>query len=229
VTGIDVVIPAFNAAAYIAEAIASAQSQTLAPDRIIVVDDGSADTTAEVATAAGALVIRQANRGISGARNTGVAASHAPWLAFLDADDRWSPQKLERQRAALEGRTKALSLCHLSCFASPELPEDERAALEAKHPARIAGWLASALFLSRASFDAVGGFAEDLPVAETIDWFNRAKLAGLEAIVLDETLVSRRLHRHNTTRGEASQKRGYALAAKRHLDRLRAARSATTP
>ncbi|HEX8070574.1 MAG TPA: glycosyltransferase [Pyrinomonadaceae bacterium] len=98
---ITVIIPAFNAAAFIAEAVAQVRAQTLPVAELLVVDDGSTDRTAELAAAAGARVICQANAGPSAARNAGLRAATQPWVAFLDADDLWRADKLERQWAAL--------------------------------------------------------------------------------------------------------------------------------
>lgn len=94
---IATVIPAYNAAGTIAKAIASAQDQQRPPDEIIVVDDGSTDDTAAVAAATGVRVIRQANGGPASARNAGIDSTSAEWIAFLDADDSWRPEKLARQ------------------------------------------------------------------------------------------------------------------------------------
>src|SRR6185312_11793255 len=97
---ISVVIPAYNAAAYVGDALASIAAQTCRPAEVIVVDDGSADDTAAIAAAAGAIVIRQPNGGASAARNAGVARARSQWIAFLDADDRWLPEYVERVAAA---------------------------------------------------------------------------------------------------------------------------------
>jgi glycosyltransferase involved in cell wall biosynthesis len=97
---ISVVIPAYNSESFIAAAIASVQAQTRHPAEIVVIDDGSTDATAARAIAAGARVVVQANQGPSAARNTGIREARQPWIAFLDADDAWTPDKLERQWAA---------------------------------------------------------------------------------------------------------------------------------
>ncbi len=96
---ISVIIPAYNAADTIGAAIASVFAQTVAPFEIIVVDDGSKDDTAAVAGkfGAGVRVIRQANGGPAAARNRAAKEAGGAWLALLDADDSWLPQKLERQ------------------------------------------------------------------------------------------------------------------------------------
>lgn len=98
---VSVVIPAYNAAAYVVEAVQSALAQTLTPYEIIVVDDGSTDDTAAKVRDLPVQLIHQANAGVAKARNAGVAAATGDAIAFLDADDVWHPRKLELQTAAL--------------------------------------------------------------------------------------------------------------------------------
>jgi len=102
---VSVVIPAYNVEKYIARAIDSVLAQTRRADEIIVVDDGSTDGTAGVVGQYGSQVkyiIHQANMGLSAARNTGIIAATSQWIAFLDGDDRWLPEKLQQQLALLE-------------------------------------------------------------------------------------------------------------------------------
>lgn len=96
VGGVSVVIPAYNYARFVGDAIESAERQSLPPAEIIVVDDGSTDDTPAVLAAFGdrIRVIRQDNAGLSAARNTGIRAAAHPWVAFLDADDTWEPDFL---------------------------------------------------------------------------------------------------------------------------------------
>src|SRR5690348_3025712 len=98
---ISVIIPAYNAANCIQRAIDSALAQTLPPREVIVVDDGSTDETPRLVVSYGERVhlIQQSNAGPGAARNRAVRASRGEWLAMLDADDSWLPQKLERQLA----------------------------------------------------------------------------------------------------------------------------------
>ena len=100
---VDVVLPGYNGRDVIRGAIDSALAQGVHL-RVIVVDDGSKDDTGAIARAYGppVHVITQANRGVSGARNTGLAAARAPYVALLDQDDVWAPGKLARQLALLE-------------------------------------------------------------------------------------------------------------------------------
>lgn len=100
---VSVVIPAYNNGKYIARAIESVLAQIVPADEIIVVDDGSTDDTAQTARSFGDRIvfIQQANAGASAARNTGIQRAKGEWIAFLDGDDEWLPQKLEQQTMLL--------------------------------------------------------------------------------------------------------------------------------
>lgn len=104
VPAVSVVIPAYNRVHCVAAAVESVFTQTFRDFEIIAVDDGSSDGTHEVLRSFGDRIrlIRQENHGVSSARNTGVRVARGKWIAFLDSDDRWHPDKLERQIAALE-------------------------------------------------------------------------------------------------------------------------------
>jgi len=93
---VSVVIPAYNIGELVSRAIDSVLAQTHQPDEIIVVDDGSADDTADVIKSYGPKVIYiyQENLGLAGARNTGIKAATSQWIAFLDGDDEWLPDNL---------------------------------------------------------------------------------------------------------------------------------------
>jgi len=98
---VTVVIPAWNRAREVGEAVASVRAQRRQPAEILVVDDGSTDDTAGAAERAGARVLRQANQGVSAARNAGIRAAGQDWIALLDSDDLWEPDRLSRQWEAL--------------------------------------------------------------------------------------------------------------------------------
>ena len=101
---VSVIIPAYNAGEFLARALDSVIAQTRSADEIIVVDDGSADDTGMVAKGYGAQVkyIYQENAGASAARNAGIKAAQHEWIAFLDGDDEWLPEKLQLQMALLQ-------------------------------------------------------------------------------------------------------------------------------
>ncbi|MBL8753878.1 MAG: glycosyltransferase family 2 protein [Planctomycetes bacterium] len=106
---VTVVVPAYNAARWLPTALDSVQQQTALPTAVVVVDDGSDDDTAAIAMRAGALLLRQDRRGPGAARNRGIAAAATEFVAFLDADDWYTPDKLERSVGELE-RLKAAAL-----------------------------------------------------------------------------------------------------------------------
>ncbi|MBR8835694.1 MAG: glycosyltransferase [Stigonema ocellatum SAG 48.90 = DSM 106950] len=97
---VSIVIPAYNAIAYLPEAVDSVLQQTFTDFEVLIVDDGSSDGTVEWAnqmTDPRVRVISQTNQGSSGARNTGITAAKGEYIALLDADDLWEPTKLEKQ------------------------------------------------------------------------------------------------------------------------------------
>ena len=100
---VSVVVPAYNRAQLLDAALQSVRDQTVAPEEVIVVDDGSeGDEVSTVARRHGVRLLRQDNGGVSAARNVGLAAARCPWVAFLDADDLWLPRKLELQYGILK-------------------------------------------------------------------------------------------------------------------------------
>jgi glycosyltransferase involved in cell wall biosynthesis len=101
---ISVVIPTFNRGHIVARAIKSVLQQTFKPLEIIVVDDGSTDNTTEVLKSYDAKIkiIHQKNRGVSAARNAGITMASAEWIALLDSDDEWLPDKLSNHKIFLE-------------------------------------------------------------------------------------------------------------------------------
>jgi glycosyltransferase involved in cell wall biosynthesis len=172
---ISVVIPGYNAEQYIRAAIESCLSQTYPPHEIVVVDDGSTDGTAAVAESfpAPVRVIRlPKNVGVAAARNRGVQATTGDWLAFLDADDWFLPEKLERQRrCVLENEHAVLAYTgwRIISFDGVEYPGRFKPP-EALLPLlrfRCTLHLTSVL-LRRDVFDSVGGFNPSLIGTE--DW-----------------------------------------------------------
>ena len=224
---VSVIIPAFNAAAHLGEALHSVLAQSVRPSQVIVVDDGSSDDTSAVGHAFGAPVevLRIEHGGIGAARNAGLAVATGDFIALLDADDLWEPRKLELQLGALE-RDPGLAgiFCGVTQFVSSELSEAERTKLTVD-AASMPGFLPSALLLRRDAYERVGPFATGLRVGEFIDWHARAIDAGLRFAMLDEVLVRRRIHGANTGRIERDSRVDYLRVLKNSLDRRRAAAS----
>jgi glycosyltransferase involved in cell wall biosynthesis len=194
----SVVVPVFNGARFLAEALQSVTAQEIQPLELLVVDDGSTDESVGIAQAHGARVIRQERGGVARARNAAIAAATAPVLAFLDQDDVWHPAKLRLQIAVLEQRPDSVSLTFQDFFLEPPLtappawfarPE----LIGVSHP----GWVPSCMAVRRELFESVGFFNEGLAQASDLDWFARAKAMGVPVEILEQGLVRRRIHGAN--------------------------------
>ena len=222
---ISVMIGAYNAAPYIGEAIASVFAQSYRPLELIVVDDGSLDGTADVVRGFGEAVryAHQENAGNGAARNHAVRLASGGLFAFLDADDRFVPDKLERQWAALEADpTLDIVFGHVQEFASPELSEEQRAGVRQPTP-NPQPWPAPNLMLiKRGSYERVGPFSESVRVGVTVDWYARAVEAGLRSAMLPEVVLERRLHLTNNGLRERDSRGQYLHVLKAALDRRRA-------
>lgn len=213
------VIPAHNCERYVAAAIKSVLAQTKRVDDIIVVDDGSTDSTAAVLDRfAGRIrIIRQNRYGATRALNAGIALTSAEILTFLDADDLWLPQKNQRQYEALVAdRAVEAVFGAVQQFVSPELlRDDEPAPLQEPQP----GISKITLMIRRSAFDRIGLFDESMKVADFVEWYTRAAHAGLRTLALDEVVALRRLHGANigiVRRDEQAQE--VLISLKRLLD-----------
>jgi glycosyltransferase involved in cell wall biosynthesis len=213
----------YNQAHYVAEAIESVLSQRYQHLEVIVVDDGSDDGTGEVARRFAPPVVycHQANNGTSAARNKGVGMASGDYLAFLDADDVWTPGKLTRQLAAFATHPEMdMVLGYAQQFYSPELDEASRSRMFC--PAEpMPGLLISAALVKHEAFDRVGPFDTDLKLAENVDWILRAIDLGLKIGLLQDVVLRRRLHQNNKGISLSYRRGEYAQALKAALDRRR--------
>jgi glycosyltransferase involved in cell wall biosynthesis len=199
---ISVLIPAFNAARFLAAALESVAAQTLAAREAIVVDDGSTDGSAEVAARFPfARVFRQENRGASAARNRAAAEARGDHLAFLDADDLWKPEKLARQMAVLAARPEAgWVICRQEYLLDEGVPRPVWVPA-AEIAGNFVSWVPSATVVRRDCFARTGGFDETLRYGEDLEWLARARDAGFAGALVDDALFTRRVHRTNLMHG----------------------------
>ncbi len=222
---VSCIIPVYNGARFLAEAIGSIQAQTHQRIEIIVVDDGSTDGTAEVATGFGEGVryLWQENSGPVVARNRGIEASQGEYLAFLDSDDLWVPTRLEKQLTTLfDNPGTDVSVCLIQNFFMPGC--EPRTDLERNHPKNgpVPGYLSGGMLLGQVVFDRVGPFDPSLEHGDGAEWFLRARQCGVRDILVDEVLVRRRIHDRNMSRTEAAASRDEFLRLiKRSLDQRR--------
>lgn len=220
---VSAVIPAHNAERYLGEAIESALAQSAPPLEVIVVDDGSRDATGEVARAFPVRYLRQEHGGIGAARNRGLRAAAGDLVGFLDADDVWTPHKLELQRRAFAAHPAAEVVFGLvEHFLSPDL--DAQTARRLRCPPRPQpGHLAGAMLARRSVFDAVGPFRTDLRIGEFVDWITRAHDLVVGEVLQEEIVLRRRLHATNHSAVQRAHRNDLVQVIKESLDRRRAA------
>lgn len=216
---IEVVIPVYNGERFIVNALSSVIHQTLTPNRVIVVDDGSTDATyslvSEYAKTSPVEIklVRKENGGLSSARNAGIKEGTAPFIAFLDADDLWVKEKLEKQVAVFENailKNIGLVYCNYDVIdvAGVVHYKNYKAPLDIK---RMRGMVfqellernkiassGSGVLIKREVFDSIGLFDETLRWGE--DWDMWLRIAEkYEVDFVEEVLVHIRKHTENMT------------------------------
>jgi glycosyltransferase involved in cell wall biosynthesis len=199
---ISCVVPVYNGAEFLPEALDSILAQSMRPTEIIVIDDGSTDSTAEVAKAYSQHVTyqRQANAGPASARNRGIGLATGHFISFLDADDLWHPSKLQRQMRALESNPAAgMCITYLQNFWVEALSHERDRLRDHDFAKPMPGYVCQCLLARRSVFDTVGRFDETKRLGEDQDWYLRAARAGIEKEVVSEPLVYRRIHGKNMT------------------------------
>jgi glycosyltransferase involved in cell wall biosynthesis len=222
---VSTIVPVFNGAAYVGEALESLFAQTYQPIEIIVIDDGSTDATPAVLArfADRVRVVRQANAGPAAARNRGVQDAGGELISFLDADDLWHTDKLQRQAIFLADRPDVPGcVTHAQNFWISELRDEADQLRDHRIAKPLPGYLASTLVVRRAAFDLVGPFNVELGFGHSTDWFLRAAARGIIIAEIPAVLYYRRLHHTNRSRQLGAQSRDEFLhLVKAHLDRKR--------
>lgn len=222
---VSCIVPVFNGAQYLREAVDSILAQTHRPLEMIVVDDGSSDDTPTILASYGSQLrsLWQPNGGMTSARSRGIEAARGVFLSFLDADDRWHPEKLARQVSRFNARPE-LGACvtHVQNFWAAELRDEAQRFRHHRVAAPLPGYIAQALMVRRDVFERVGPFDPMWVHANELDWFLRAAERGILIELLPDVLTYRRIRRDSMSRldGEASRDE-HLLVIKRHLDRVR--------
>ncbi len=196
---VSVIIPTYNAAAFLPAALDSVTTQTRPPDEIIIVDDGSTDDTPKLlAGRPEVTVIRQDNAGPSAARNVGVAHATSDLVAFLDADCVWYPGKLERQVAVHEGDDPVdYSFTELEeqiadGFEAPWWSLERQQPESPTHKVSV-----PSLVMRRSTFHELGGFNEALRAGEDTDFLARARVSPFREARIAEVMGASLVHGGN--------------------------------
>jgi glycosyltransferase involved in cell wall biosynthesis len=209
---VSVIVPAHNAEAFLLQAVQSVREQTWPGSvEIVVCDDGSTDGTAALAGALAAPVVvipaEGPARGAAAARNRAVAKSRGEFLAFLDADDVWLPDKLALQIAMLEkAQDPAVVFGQAQEFdAQGPLGEYRRCALP------------SVTLLRRELALRAGLFDESLRLGDFAEWLARLKDLGASFLYVDAPLARRRHHQENLGRRESDRRSDYLEVVRRRM------------
>lgn len=195
---ISLIIPTYNRCSLLRRALYSVLEQTRLPDKIIVIDDGSTDNTAEMLINEFSQVstLIQTNKGVSAARNLGIQQAKGDWIAFLDSDDSWVAEKLTTQIRALQ-QAPELKVCH-----AEEIWIRNGVRVNAMHKhKKNGGWIfkqrlplcamsPSSMMIHRTIFDDVGLFDENLPACEDYDLWLRIT-AKYPVLFLEEPLIKK--------------------------------------
>lgn len=205
---ISVIIPLYNGARFIGRAVDSVRNQTIAPFEIIIVDDGSTDGgAARISPHSIIRIIRQDNAGVAAARNRGVAESTGDMLAFLDQDDVWTPDKLEKQAThMMEKPGLGFTLAHQLIRLAPGI-DRPRWLKEDQVDRPCVGYLPGTLLVQRETLRQVGPFNETYQSGSDSEWFFRAKRMNIPMTILPDVLLHRTIHTDNQSHDTATANR----------------------
>ena len=205
---ISCVIPVFNGEKYLQETLDSVLAQTYRQLEIIVVDDGSTDTTPEIVqNSSGSITyVRQDNQGVAAAKNTGLRFSRGEFIAILDADDLWHEEKLERQMIKMRQHPE-IDLCftRFQNFWMSELADEEQRYKDSSLNQPSSAWSICTLLAHRSCFQRFGNFYDGTRYLEDMTWCLRASRQGAVIEVLPDILMYRRFNIDSLTRRGRSQ------------------------
>lgn len=224
-SSISIVVPCYNQARYLGQAIESALRQTRPAAEVLVIDDGSTDDTAVVAARyfPNIRYIRQSNQGLSGARNTGIRAAQGDYVGFLDSDDLWLPNFINTLSPMLDANPSLGAVYGGSQFVDESLrPLVQRSTRVVPpnqlHDALVDGeWFPPCCVLARRSaFDRVGLFVEMLRASE--DWEMWLRISADYPIAGTSEIVSLyRMHSDNMTRDPERMYQSQLAVARKHF------------
>lgn len=230
---ISCIIPTFNGERYLREALDSILAQDHRPVEIIVADDGSTDRTIAVTASYGDPVryVQQLNQGPAAARNLGWGEARGEFVAFLDQDDLWHPEKLRRQFARFESRPELdVSVTYMRLFWDQAVRVEEENFRRDRRTCDLPGYITGTLLARRSLFETVGGFDPALRHGDSMGWFLRAMEEGANIELSSDVLLYHRIHQSNLSRREISNSRDEFLRIlKASLDRKRQRHNSTMP
>ena len=229
---VSVIIPTYNRAHLIGKAVKSVLSQTYQDFEVIVVDDGSTDNTGEIVKSFNNFIIRYIsysdNRGVSAARNTGIKNCQGEYIAFLDSDDEWLPEKLNKQMKIFESESSEVGVVYTGDYYVDEKDKE----IKKVHIPRKKGYIyedllkaegglyLSTVLVKKECFTKVGLFDEDFPAREDLDmWIRIAKYYKFRYV--EDLLVVCRTHLNQITTNSEALIEGLKRIQTKYIKELR--------
>lgn len=228
---VSVIIPTYNAARFLPEALASVRQQQIKPLEIIVVDDGSTDDTAALVRREPDIVyLHQTNQGPSAARNAGINRARGELLAFIDADDLWTPDHLPALCSALAANASLKFVWGRTLVTHIDGGDSQTAVVKSpKDGQTLPMFLVGAGLYRPAAFDHVGLFDVDMRMAEDLDWIARARQTGCPHALLDAEVLIYRKHAGGITAGKSFSQLNVMSMLRRSIARQRPGAIETVP
>ncbi len=220
---VSVIIPTYNRGWIVKEAIDSVLAQDFADFELIVVDDGSTDNTFKILEEfeSDIRVIRQTNRGVSAARNCGIQASVGRWIAFLDSDDLWLPQKLSLQVDFFSSHGDAM-ICQTEeqwirngVRVNPKVRHHKFSGLIFERSLELCLVSPSAVMIRKDLFHNVGLFDESLPACEDYDLWLRVSCRFPVYLIETPLIIKRGGHNDQLSRAPGLDK--YRIQSLHHI------------
>ncbi|MEN8221981.1 MAG: glycosyltransferase family A protein [Acidobacteriota bacterium] len=227
IPAVSVIIPSKDYGSFIERSVESVLAQTIPASEIIVIDDGSADDTKQRMEKFGKYVKYHYLdcKGVGAARNLGIKNSSGQFIAHLDADDYWVPEKLEIQLEEFYKDPKLeIAGGMMQPFFDPGISKLKSGSIYCS-PDPLPGFSASVILVKRKSFLKVGYYGEDLKLGQDLDWFLRARESGLSEKMVEKTLAHRRLHENNSSMKNKKDGMERIRLLKLSLDRRRGQKS----
>ena len=219
---VSVIIPVYNGERFLKEAIESVLQQSYHPVETIVVNDGSTDNSAQIAASYKTTrTIDQSNQGQAAALNAGVLNSKGSLIAFLDADDLWPQDKLSLQVEYLREHPEVdFVIGQMFNFLNTGITKFQPKTMDTARKEYVAMAL-GAILARKEIFQKIGLFDPKYKRAKDVDWFIRAKEAGIQMAIIQKTLLYRRIHETNKSHGIKLRQHEFLRAVKSSIDRKR--------
>lgn len=216
---VSVIVAVRNGANHLPGALDSLLTQQPPPSEILVIDGHSSDGSDHIAASLpGVTLHRQSSLGLGAARNEGIQASRFPWIAFCDADDRWTPGSLAARTRALDASPATLAvvgrLIRIELANTSATPAQRE-----RRGVPVPGFTPGALLAHRTLFTRLGGFDESLTIGTDTDWFVRLEQSGQPAKQIEDVVLLKGTRDTSLSTNVDAYRRELLLVARRFLAR----------